>query len=114
MSRRLVVKLAVDDCSAERLQTGLSVAAAAVAGGVETSLWLAGEASRLAVASHPIDAEVEQLLAPVLDGGRVTVCARCASRRGITADHLRSGAIIAGAAAFVAEVTQPDAQALVY
>lgn len=109
-----MVKIAVDDCAAERLQTGLSVAAAAVASGVETSLWLAGEASRLGVAGEPVEPEVAELLTTVLAGGTVAVCARCAARRGITVEQLRVGVSIAGAAAFVAEVTAPETQALVY
>ncbi len=102
----------------ERATTALSVSAAAASAGVALSLWLAGDAVWLAVTPEhrgaAVDPEAEELLAAVLPHAGAAVCARCAERRGITADHLTAGARIAGAAAFVAAVTEPGAQALVY
>jgi predicted peroxiredoxin len=116
--RRLVIKIAVGFDSAERMQSGLSVAAAGCASGLDVSLWLAGDAAWLGVAGQRLPATLEpeaaDLFATVLQQGTVVVCARCADRRGITAADLLPGAVIKGAAAFVAEVAQPDVQALVY
>jgi predicted peroxiredoxin len=50
----------------------------------------------------------------VLAPGEVTLCTQCAARRSIAADAVLPGIRIAGAAAFVAEVTADSAQALVY
>lgn len=114
MPQHLLVKIAVDDIAAERLSVGLSVAAAAAATGVPLSVWLAGEASRLGTNAYEADPDTAALLSAVEAGAMLHVCARCAQRRGITEEDLRPGAVIAGAAAFVAEVMQPDARVLVY
>ncbi|HET6208834.1 MAG TPA: DsrE family protein, partial [Jatrophihabitans sp.] len=50
----------------------------------------------------------------VLALGTLTVCTQCAERRGIEPADLIAGARIAGSASFVAEILQPDVQALVY
>ena len=120
MARRLVVKVTCGADDAEKLSQALTVAATAVASGVDVSLWLTGDATWLAVPGRVPDlglagaVPLADLVASVLAGGRATVCTQCAARRGITADQLADGARIAGAASFLAEVLADDAQALVY
>ena len=62
----------------------------------------------------PLATPIDQLLSAVLVAGSVTVCAQCAGRREIGEDDVLPGVRIAGAAAFVDEVTRDGAQALVY
>lgn len=118
--RALVVKVTSGTESPERLSQAFTVAATAVASGVEVSLWLTGEASWMAVPGRaeefelPYAAGLGELRDAVLAGGRVTVCTQCAARRELTQDQLVAGAEIRGAAAFVEEVTAPGVQALVY
>lgn len=120
MARRLVVKVTCGADDAERLSQALTVAATAVAAGVDVSLWLTGEATWLAVPGRVPDLGLAQavpladLVAAVLAGGRTTVCTQCAARRGITPGDLVDGARIAGAASFLEEVLADDVQALVY
>ena len=96
------------------------MAATALAAGVPVSLWLTGESSWFAVPGRAEQFELAQaapladLLAAVLADGTVTLCTQCAARRGIGEGDLLPGVRIAGAAAFVAEVTADGAQALVY
>src|ERR1017187_5873290 len=116
--RSLVVKATSGKVDPERCNQALTVAATAVASGLEVSLWLTGDAAWLArpggaegiTLPHP----VAELLEKVLGNGTVTVCTQCAARRGITADDLVDGARIAGAATFVAEIMADGAQAVVY
>ncbi len=120
MSRSLVVKTTSGTDRPEAANQAFTVAAAAVAAGVDVSLWLTGEAAWFAlpgradklVLDHATSMTV--LLDTVLDGGRVTVCTQCAARRGITADQVLPGIRIAGAPAFVEEALADNAQALVY
>lgn len=118
--RTLVIKVTSGTEAPERLSQAFTVAATAVASGVEVSLWLTGEASWMAVPGRaeafelPYAAPLAELRDAVLVGGRLTVCTQCAARRGLTEDDLVPGAVIRGAAAFVEEVTVPRAQALVY
>lgn len=120
MPRPLVVKVTCAQDDPERANQAVTVAAAAVASGADVSLWLTGEAATWAVAGRTVDlglahaTPVEDLLTAVLAAGRVTVCTQCAARRGITADDVREGVRVAGAAAFAEEVLAPDVQALVY
>jgi predicted peroxiredoxin len=103
----------------ERCSQGLTVAATAVAAGVPVSLWLTGEAVRLAVrgaegfvlehAADPVE-----LLGVVAAEGAVTVCTQCAARRDLVEADLVDGTRIAGAAVLVDEVMRPGARALVY
>ena len=99
---------------------GLNVAAAAAAAGNEVTVWLAGEAAWLGTDNPAYDCSVQysapasELLAEILQTGQAFVCAQCAKRREIEDAHLRPGVSIAGAAAFVAQVSQPDVQALVF
>jgi predicted peroxiredoxin len=116
----LVVKVTCGAESPERLNQALTVAATAVASGVEVSLWLTGEATWVAVPGRaedldlPYAAPLAELRDAVLEGGRVTVCGQCAARRQLTQEQLVSGAGIRGAAAFVEEVMAPGARSLVY
>lgn len=120
-ARRLVVKIThgPEQDSLERLAQGLTVAATGVASGLEVSLWLTGEATR--VARHDADlptlahsAPLAQLVDSVLVSGRVTVCTQCATRRDLTAQDLLDGVRIAGAATFLEEVMADGTRALVY
>ena len=105
---------------AERCNQAFTVAAAGVAAGAVVSLWLTGEAAWFAVPgraeafSLPHAAPLADLLGAVLDAGTVTVCTQCATRRGLTADHLLPRVRIAGAPTFVEESLADGAQALVY
>jgi predicted peroxiredoxin len=118
--RSLVVKVTAGKDDPERCNQAFTVAAAAVASGVEVSLWLTGEAAwfalpgRAAEFSLPHAPPLLDLLSRILAAGTVTVCTQCAARRDITVDDLVKGVRIAGAATFVAEVLADGVQALVY
>jgi len=119
-SRHLVIKLTAGVESPEKLSQGFTVAATAVASGAVVSLWLTGESAWLAVpgraeeVSLPHAAPLSDLRDAVLADGRLTVCSQCAARRDLTEADLLPGTVIRGAAAFVEEVLQDGAQALVY
>ena len=119
-SRHLIIKLTAGVESPEKLSQAFTVAATAVASGAAVSLWLTGESTWLAVPgraeefSLPHAARLADLRDAVLADGRVTVCSQCAARRDLTEADLLPGTQIRGAAAFVEEVLQPGAQALVY
>jgi len=119
-ARTLVVKLTSGVEAPERLSQAFTVAATAVASGVEVSLWLTGEGSWLAVPGRaeqfelPYAAGLADLRDAVVAEGRLTVCSQCAARRDLAQGDLVEGAQIRGAAAFVEEVMAPGAQALVY
>jgi predicted peroxiredoxin len=120
MARDLVVKVTCGIEAPERCNQGFTVAATAAAAGSTVSLWLTGEAVWLAVPGRseelqlPLATPVDQLLAAVLDAGTVTACSQCAGRRDLTEADLVPGVRIAGATAFVEEITRDGAQALVY
>jgi len=120
MARTLVVKATAGMDAPERCSQAFTVAATAVASGVSVSLWLTGESAWFALPGRaaefelPHAAPLADLLAAVLAGGRVTLCTQCATRRSITAEQTIAGVRIAGAAAFVEEVTADGVQALVY
>ena len=120
MARTLVIKATAGKDDPERCNQAFTVAAAAVASGVQVSLWLTGEAAwfsvpgRAADFSLPHAAPLTDLLASVLALGTVTVCSQCAARRDITTPDVIDGVRIAGAATFVAEIMADGAQALVY
>ena len=120
MARSLVVKVTCGDNDAERCNQAFTVAASAVAAGADVSLWLTGEAAWFALPgraeefSLPLATALSDLLATVLAGGSVTVCSQCAGRRSISADDVRPGITIAGAAVFAEQVLADDVQALVY
>lgn len=119
-SRQLIIKLTTGTESPEKLSQGFTVAATAVASGVGVSLWLTGESSWLAVPgraeefSLPHAARLADLRDSVLADGHLTVCSQCAARRDLTEADLLPRALIRGAAAFVEEIMQDNAQALVY
>ncbi len=120
MARTLVVKVTAGSDSPERCAQAFTVAATAVASGVDVSLWLTGESSWFALPGRaaefelPHSAPLAELLHVILSSGRVTVCTQCAARRGIGAADVLPGVRIAGAAVFVEESLADDTQALVY
>jgi predicted peroxiredoxin len=120
MARTLVVKATAGLDAPERCSQAFTVAATAVAGGVATSLWLTGESAWFALPGRaaefelPHAAPLSDLLEAILAGGSVTVCTQCAARRDIGPEDVIPGIRIAGAAAFVEEALQDEAQALVY
>ena len=116
----LVVKVTCGTEALERLNQGFTVAATALAAGVEVSLWLTGDATLMVVPGRaeavalPHAAPLAELRDALLDGARVTVCGQCAARRSLTVDDLLPGVVVRGAAAFVEEVMAPEARSLVY
>jgi len=120
MAQRLVVKVTVGAEAAERCAQAFTVAAVAVASGVEVSLWLTGEASWFALPGRaedfalPHSAPLAELRDAILAGGTITLCTQCAVRRDITEADVLRGVRLAGAAVFVAEVMTEGAQAVVY
>ena len=120
MSERLVVKVTAGQDAPERCAQAFTVAAVAVASGVEVSLWLTGEASWFAVPGRAESfllehsAPLSELRDAVLAGGTLTLCTQCAARRGLTEADVLPGVRLAGAAVFVAEVMAEETQALVY
>ena len=116
----LVVKVTCGTEALERLNQGFTVAATALAAGVEVSLWLTGDATVMVVPGRAEEVELPQaaplaeLRDALLEGAQVTVCGQCAARRGLTVDDLLPRVVIRGAAAFVEEVVAPGARALVY
>ena len=118
--RRLLVKVTCGAEDPERCNQGFTVAASALAAGAEVSLWLTGEAAWFAVPgraeqfSLPLAMPLADLLATVLQTGRVTLCTQCADRRSIGPGDVIDGIRIAGAAVFAEEVLADDVQALVY
>jgi predicted peroxiredoxin len=117
---RLVVKCTSGTDAPERCAQAFTVAATALAAGVEVSLWLTGESVWLAVPGRaeafalPHSAPMAELRDAVLGGGALTVCTQCAARRELTQDDLLAGVRIAGSASFVDEILQDATQALVY
>ena len=120
MTRPLVVKVTCGADDPERCNQAFTVAATAVSSGAPVSLWLTGEAAWFALPGRaeefflPHATPLADLLAAIISGGRVTVCAQCAVRREIGEEELRLGIQIAGAASFAEEILQPDVQAVVY
>lgn len=116
----MIVKLTTGVEQPERCSQAFAVCAAAVASGVTVSLWLTGESVWLALPGRaeqfelPHSPRLAQLRDLILEAGSITVCAPCALRRDIDAGQLLNGVRVAGAASFVAEILEPDAQALVY
>jgi len=116
----LVIKVTCGTEALERLNQGFTVAATALAAGVEVSLWLTGDATFMAVPGRaeavdlPDAVPLAELRDLLVEGARVTVCGQCAARRGLAVDDLVAGAGIRGAAAFVEEVMAPGARSLVY
>lgn len=119
-SQRLVIKSTAGASAPETTNQAFTVAATAVAAGVEVSLWLTGDSAWLAVPGRADDIALEhaasmaELVEAVLEGGTLTVCTQCAVRRGLTQEDLLPGVRIAGAPKFVEEIMTPGTQALVY
>jgi predicted peroxiredoxin len=117
---RLVVKVTCGTEALERLNQGFTVAATALASGLEVSLWLTGDATWMAVPGRaeavdlPHAARLADLRDAILAGGTLTVCGQCAARRDLAEPDLLPGTEIRGAAAFVEEVMAPASRALVY
>jgi predicted peroxiredoxin len=109
----LVIKVTCGTEALERLNQGFTVAATALASGVEVSLWLTVPGHAEAV-DLPDAVPLAELRDVLVEGARVTVCGQCAARRGLAVDDLVAGAGIRGAAAFVEEVMAPGARSLVY
>jgi predicted peroxiredoxin len=120
MARTLVVKVTCGTDDRERCNQAFTVAASAVAAGVDVSLWLTGEAAWFAVPgraeefSLPLATPLAELRDAVLAGGRLTLCTQCAARRSIGEDDVVDGVRIAGAAVFAEEILGDGVQALVY
>jgi len=118
--RRLVLKCTAGADEPEKCNQAFTVAATAVAAGVDVTLWLTGEAAWLAVPGRaeafvlPEAAPLATLRDTVSEGGTLIVCTQCAARRGITEGDLVAGGRIMGSASFVAQILEPDVQALVY
>jgi predicted peroxiredoxin len=119
-SPHLVIKLTSGTEAPEKLSQAFTVAATALSSGAAVSLWLTGESAWLAVPgraeefSLPHAASLSDLRDAVLAQGRLTVCSQCAARRDLSEADLLPGTQIRGAAAFVEEVLQEGARALVY
>ncbi len=117
----LVVKLTSGAEAPERLSQAFTVAATALASGVEVSLWLTGEAAWLAVPGRAEEftlahaAGLADLRDAVLAGGRLTVCSQCAARRDLDRGRPRPGRRRSGARPPSSRRSwPPGAQALVY
>ena len=119
-SQRLVIKSTAGASAPETTNQAFTVAATAVAAGVEVSLWLTGDSAWLAVPGRAGDialdhaAPMAELVEAILAGGTLTVCTQCAVRRGLSQEDLLPGVRIAGAPKFVEEIMAPGTQALVY
>ena len=120
MARLLVVKATAGADSPERCSQAFTVASTAAASGVDVSFWLTGESTWFALPGRaaefrlPHSAPLADLLDALLAGAKVTLCTQCAARRSIAAEDVLPQVRIAGAAAFVEEVTSDNTQALVY
>ncbi|WP_405855949.1 DsrE family protein [Streptomyces sp. NBC_00090] len=120
MAKKLVIKVTAGADAPERCSQAFTVAAVAVASGVEVSLWLTGESSWFALPGRaagfelPHAAPLPDLIDSILAAGRVTLCTQCAARREITEKDVLDGVRIAGAQVFVQEAMADETQALVY
>ncbi|MCX4664795.1 DsrE family protein [Streptomyces uncialis] len=120
MAKKLVIKVTAGADSPERCSQAFTVAAVAVASGVEVSMWLTGESAWFALPGRaaefelPHAAPLPELIEGILAGGRLTLCTQCAARRDIAPADVIDGVRIAGAQVFVQESLADDTQALVY
>ncbi|MET9549489.1 MULTISPECIES: DsrE family protein [unclassified Streptomyces] len=120
MAKKLVIKVTAGADAPERCSQAFTVAAVAVASGVEVSLWLTGESSWFALPGRaaefdlPHAAPLPDLIDSVMSAGRITLCTQCAARRDISEQDVIPGVRIAGAQVFVQEATTEGVQALVY
>jgi predicted peroxiredoxin len=120
MAKKLVIKVTAGADAPERCSQAFTVAAVAVASGVEVSLWLTGESSWFALPGRaaefelPHAAPLPDLIDSILAAGGITLCTQCAARREITEKDVIDGVRIAGAQVFVQEALADETQALVY
>lgn len=118
MAQRLVIKVTHAHDDPERAHIGVNVAAVALASGLDVDLFLAADGVELARPGAAFDLAEAPPLGELLDavyaGGTVTVCTPCATRRGYGEADFREGTRLAGSAAFVALLAEPDTTALVY
>ncbi|HEY5834722.1 DsrE family protein [Streptomyces sp.] len=120
MANKLVIKVTAGADAPERCSQAFTVAAVAVASGVNVSLWLTGESAWFALPGRaaefglPHSAPLPDLLDAVVAGGTVTLCTQCAARRDIAEQDVIEGVRIAGAQVFVSEIMPDGVQALVY
>jgi predicted peroxiredoxin len=120
MAKKLVIKVTAGADAPERCSQAFTVAAVAVASGVDVSLWLTGESAWFALPGRaaefelPHAAPLPELIDAVLAAGQVTLCSQCAARRSITEQDILAGVRIAGAQLFVSEIMPDGVQALVY
>ncbi|MET9221238.1 DsrE family protein [Streptomyces sp. NPDC088197] len=120
MAKKLVIKVTAGADAPERCSQAFTVAAVAVASGVEVSLWLTGESAWFALPGRaaefelPHAAPLPDLIDAVLAAGQVTLCSQCAARRDIKEQDVIAGVRIAGAQLFVSEIMPDGVQALVY
>ena len=120
MTKQLVIKVTAGADAPERCSQAFTVAAVAVASGVEVSLWLTGESAWFALPGRaaefelPHAAPLPELLDAVLAGGRLTLCTQCAARRGYHARGRHRRGADRGRAGLRQEVDGGGAQALVY
>lgn len=119
-TQTLVIKSTAGFNAPETTNQAFTVAAAAIAAGVDVSVWLTGDSAYLGLPGRageielPHAADLADLIEIVVSAGQLTVCTQCAVRRGIEQEDLLPGVRIAGAPAFVEEVMAPGAKALVY
>lgn len=121
-SQTLLVKCThgIEKHEAERTNQALTVAATAAASGHTVQLWLAGEATWLAVPGRaaqlqlPYATPADELIDTIVELGQLIVCGQCAKRRNLTEAELIPGATIQGAATFIDTTLQPQTTALVY
>ncbi|MGW5353865.1 DsrE family protein [Streptomyces sp. NPDC004031] len=120
MANKLVIKVTAGADAPERCSQAFTVAAVAVASGVEVSLWLTGESAWFALPGRAAEFELPHaallpdLLDAVIGAGQVTLCSQCAARRDIGERDVLEGVRIAGAQVFVSEIMPDGVQALVY
>ena len=116
----LLIKCTVGAEEAERCNQAFTVAASAAALGADVSLWLTGDAAWYGVPGRAEEFELDlatplsELRDTVLSAGSIFVCSQCAARRGIVAEDLIDGVVIAGAAQFAESALGDGVQALVY
>src|SRR5919106_6719905 len=101
MAKSLVVKVTAGLDAPERCSQAFTVAATALASGVNVSLWLTGESAWFALPGKaaefelPHAAPLPDLLESLLAAGRITLCTQCAARRDITEKDVIEGVRIA-------------------
>jgi predicted peroxiredoxin len=112
MARKLVVRVTHGPDNAERAAQGLTVASSAIASGVAVELWLMndgvslGQRGALEDMTVPHSPKVTDLWTAIAENAVIYACSPCLARRDIDPTTLRDGITPAGAAAFVASVTE--------